>query len=89
MGRFRLTAVTLSGTRFAENDSAVGLRIEVEAVAAQRHERHARRHFAVARIELLQERTSAVVFAVEQCIDGEDAVIGRAKRDVTTMISAA
>jgi len=64
--------------RFAEKNSAVGLRIEVETVAAQRHERHAGRHFAVARVELLQERAAPVVFAAEQRIDGEDAVVGRA-----------
>jgi hypothetical protein len=60
------------------DETAVGLGIEVESVAAQRHERHARRHFGVARIELLQERAAPVVFAAERRIDGEDAVIGRA-----------
>ena len=36
-------------------EPAIGLRIKVEAVAAQRQERHARRHFAVARVELLRK----------------------------------
>ena len=60
------------------DETAVGLRVKIEAVAAQGHERHARRHFAVAGIELLQERAAAVVFAAERSIDGEDAMIGRA-----------
>ena len=60
------------------DETAVGLRIEIEAVAAQRHERHARRHLAVARIEFFEEWTAAVVFAAEQRIDGEHAMVGRA-----------
>ena len=63
------------------DETSVGLRVKIKAVAAQGHERHARRHLAVARIELLQKRAAAVIFAAERPIDGEDAVIGRAAED--------
>ncbi len=72
------SAVTLVGDARMADETAVGLRIKIEAVAAQGHERHARRHLAVARIELLEERAAAVIFAAEHRIDGEDAMIGRA-----------
>ena len=64
--------------RLVEDNRAVRLRIEVEAVAAQRQERHARRHFALAPIELLEERAAPVVFAAKQIVSRPDAVIGRA-----------
>src|SRR5208282_4008266 len=64
--------------RFLENNGAVRLRIKIEAVAAQRHERHARRDFAVARVELLQEWAAPVVFTAEEKISRPDAVVGRA-----------
>ena len=60
------------------DETTIGLRIEVEAVAAQRQERYARRHFAFPDIELLQKRPAAVVFAAEQPVGRPDAVVGRA-----------
>ena len=47
------------------DEAAVGLGVFVDAVAAQRQERGARRHFAVALVQPAQERAAAVELAAE------------------------
>jgi hypothetical protein len=63
--------------RLVEENPAVGLRVEIEAVAAQRQERNPRRHFRVASIELRKKRTSPVVFAARRKVGRPDAVVRR------------
>jgi hypothetical protein len=64
--------------RLVEENPAVGLRVEIEAVAAQRQARNPRRHFRVASIEFRKKLTSPVVFAARRKVGRPDAVVGRA-----------
>ena len=69
--------------------AAVGLRIFVEAVAAQRQERRARRDFVFALVETAQERAAAVELAAEAIIPIIDAMVRNAAQHRMTDIGAA
>ena len=71
------------------NKAAVGLRIFVEAVAAQRQERRARRHLVFALVETAQERAAAVELAAESLIPIIDAMVRNAAQHRMTDIGAA
>src|SRR5882757_5504928 len=60
------------------DEAAVFLGIFVDAVAAQRQERRARRHLALAFVEPAQERTAAVELTAETIVPIIDAVVGYA-----------
>src|SRR4051812_10041690 len=65
-----------AGRRAGLADKApVGLRIFVDAVAAQGEERRARRHFALALVQAAQERTAAVELAARTIVPIIDAVV--------------
>src|SRR5512138_760555 len=65
-----------AGRRARLADKApVGLRIFVDAVAAQGEERRARRHLALAFVQAAQERTAAVELAAWTIVPIIDAVV--------------
>src|SRR2546430_8471307 len=69
--------------------AAVGLRMFVDAVATQRQERDARRHFAFALIEPAQEGPAAVELVAETFVPIIHAVIGYAAQHGMADIGAA
>src|SRR5262245_65221943 len=71
------------------DEAAVGLRIFVDAVAAQREERRARRHLALTLVQAAQERAAAIELAVETFIPLIDAMVGNAAQPRVTDIGAA
>src|SRR5439155_9361067 len=67
----------------------VGLRIFVDTVAAQREERRARRHLALALVQATQERAAAVELAAKPLVPFIDAMVGNAAQHRVADIGAA
>src|SRR6185312_7540961 len=71
------------------DEAAVGLRIFVETVAAQREKGDTRRHLALTFVEAAKKRTAAVELVVEGLIPSEHPVIGHAAQDGVAHVAGA
>ena len=71
------------------DEAPVGLRIFVDAVAAQGEERRARRHLAFALVQAAQERAAAVELAAEPLVPFIDAMVGDAAQHRVADVGAA